>query len=340
VTTNVWYYVAGVRGTNFLQLYVNGQLQGQASVRFSQSYSNLPVYFGSSGDPGFDGKLAGQLDEVSIYNRALSAGEIAAIYNAGASGKCKGSSSAGNPPVITNQPVGVAVVVSNTASFTVGVTGDAPLNYQWWFNETNAVGLNTNVLALNGVTATNAGNYSVIITNASGSATSTPAVLTVYFPPTIIQQPQSVTNPAGTTTGFTALATGIPVPNYQWQFDSTNIPGATASTLTLTNVQPAQAGDYTVVIGNPAGVVASSNAVLSVIISSPVITLSVDVLNNNFGLSFPTQNGLGYHLEYKDDLSGSNNWQELITIFGDGNPASLSLPMDAPMMRYFRLRVQ
>jgi hypothetical protein len=105
-------------------------------------------------------------------------------------------------------------------------------------------------------------------------------------------------------------------------------------------VQPAQAGDYTVVIGNPAGVVASSNAVLSVIISSPVITLSVDVLNNNFGLSFPTQNGLGYHLEYKDDLSGSNNWQELITIFGDGNPASLSLPMDAPMMRYFRLRVQ
>ena len=244
------------------------------------------------------------------------------------------------PPVITNEPVDLVVIVSNTASFIVGVTGDAPLAYQWYCNGTNAVGINTNVLTLNTVLAADAGNYSVVVTNESGSATSAPAVLTVYVPPTITQQPQSVTNLAGTTAGFTALATGNPAPSYQWQFDSTNILGATASTLTLTNVQPAQAGNYTVVVGNLAGVVTSSNAVLSVIVVSPVITAGADVLNNAFGLSFPTQNGLGYHLEYKDDLSTTNGWQELTNIFGDGNPATLSLPMDAPTMRYFRLLVQ
>jgi hypothetical protein len=244
------------------------------------------------------------------------------------------------PPVITNQPVSIGVIVSNTASFTVGVSGDSTLNYQWYFNATNAVGLDTNVLVLNNVTATNTGSYSVIITNASGSVTSTPAGLTVYVPPTITQQPQSVTNLAGTTTGFSALAIGNPAPSYQWQFDSTNIFGATTNTLTLTNVQPAQAGNYSVVIGNPAGVVASSNAALSVIVISPVITVGADILNNTFGLSFPTQNGLGYHLEYKDDLSSTNDWQELTNILGDGYPASLSLPTDVPTMRCFRLWVQ
>jgi hypothetical protein len=244
------------------------------------------------------------------------------------------------PPVITNQPSGVTVIVSNNAVFTVGVTGDAPLSYQWYFNATNAVGQNTNVLVLGNVTAANVGSYSVIITNTSGSATSTPAALMVYVPPTITEQPQSVTNLAGTTTGFSVMATGNPDPSYQWQFDNTNIPGATAGTLTLTNVQPAQAGNYTVVITNLAGVVASSNAVLSVIVISPVITVGADVLNNTFGLSFPTQNGLGYHLEYKDDLSSTNDWQELTNFLGDGNPATLSLPTDATTMRYFRLLVQ
>ena len=192
ITTNVWYHIAGVRGPDFVQIYVNGQLQGQSSVSFPQSYGSLPVYFGSSGESYFDGKLAGQLDEVSIYNRALSSDEIAAIYNAGASGKCQGSSNIGNPPVITNEPAGVSVIVSNNATFSVGASGDAPLSYQWYFNVTNAVGLNTNVLTLSNVTAMDAGSYSVIVTNGSGSATSAPALLTVDYPPVITNEPAGV----------------------------------------------------------------------------------------------------------------------------------------------------
>jgi hypothetical protein len=341
IATNVWYHLAGVRGPNYIQLYVNGQFQGQVAAPNAQYYNgHWPLYFGTTGQSYWDGKLNGMLDEVSLYNRALSSNEIAAIYNAGAGGKCKGMSNGGNPPVITNQPVGVGVIVSNNATFSVGVSGDAPLSYQWWFNGTNAVGQNTNVLTLNTVQVADAGNYSVVVTNGSGNVTSAPALLTVYVPPIITLQPLSITNLAGTTTGFSVMATGNPPPDYQWQFKGTNILGATTNTLTLTKVQPAQAGNYVVVVTNLAGAVTSSNALLSVIVISPVITVSADVLNNAFWLMFPTQNGLGYHLEYKDDLSATNDWQELTNVSGDGNPATLNLPTDETTMRYFRLRVQ
>ena len=66
----------------------------QSSVGFAQNYGTLPLYFGSSGQSFWDGKFAGLLDEVSLYNRALSSNEVAAIYSSGAAGKCKGSGGA------------------------------------------------------------------------------------------------------------------------------------------------------------------------------------------------------------------------------------------------------
>jgi hypothetical protein len=190
------------------------------------------------------------------------------------------------------------------------------------------------------VQGTDAGDYNVVVTNDYGSVTSAVAVLTVYVPPTITLQPQSVTNLAGTSAVFSVMANGNPDPSYQWQLGSTNIAGATSDTLTLTNVLPAQAGNYTVIVENLAGVVTSSNAVLSVVVNAPVITIEPDVLNNTIGISFPTQNGLGYHLEYKDDITGTNDWQELTNILGGGNPVTLNVPTDLPGMRYFRLRVE
>ncbi len=43
ISTGVWYHVAGVRGSNYIQLYVNGRLQGQVTVSFPQDYSHLPL---------------------------------------------------------------------------------------------------------------------------------------------------------------------------------------------------------------------------------------------------------------------------------------------------------
>ena len=104
--------MAGVRGSNYVQLYVNGQLESTNSISFAQDYGTLPLYFGTSGQTYWDGKLKGTLDEVSLYNRALTSNEVAAVYAAGAGGKCKGAS-------ITVQPQSQTVVAGTNALLTV-----------------------------------------------------------------------------------------------------------------------------------------------------------------------------------------------------------------------------
>ncbi|HEX5219954.1 MAG TPA: immunoglobulin domain-containing protein, partial [Verrucomicrobiae bacterium] len=90
-------------------------------------------------------------------------------------------------------------------------------------------------------------------------------------PPAITVQPLSQTNTVGANVTFTVTATGTAPLSYQWRHTTTNVPGATASSLTLTNIQTAAAGVYSVVITNLAGSVTSSNALL-VITTTPVIT--------------------------------------------------------------------
>jgi PKD repeat protein len=94
--------------------------------------------------------------------------------------------------------------------------------------------------------------------------TSNPALLTVNAPPTIKTQPKSQSVKAGATVTFTVVATGTPTLTYQWTFDGTAIPGATASTLMLTNVGAAAAGSYSVTVTNSIGNVTSNTATLKV----------------------------------------------------------------------------
>ena len=87
ISTNVWYHLAAVRGSNYIQLYTNGQFAAQTTVSFAQDYGYWPLLLGTSGQ-SWNGRLKGDLDEVSFYNRALSSNEIQVIYNAGIYGKC------------------------------------------------------------------------------------------------------------------------------------------------------------------------------------------------------------------------------------------------------------
>jgi hypothetical protein len=83
--------------------------------------------------------------------------------------------------------------------------------------------------------------------------------------PTIISQPQSQTVAAGANVTFTVTATGTAPLSYQWRRNGTNVSGATSTSLTLSNVQPANAGNYSVRVTNAFGVATSSNAVLTVL---------------------------------------------------------------------------
>jgi hypothetical protein len=87
--------------------------------------------------------------------------------------------------------------------------------------------------------------------------------------PTITTQPQGQTVTAGVTVALSVTATGSPTPTYQWSFDGATISGANSSTLTINNVQSANAGNYTVSVANSSGTVTSNTASLTV---NPVVT--------------------------------------------------------------------
>jgi uncharacterized repeat protein (TIGR03803 family) len=94
-------------------------------------------------------------------------------------------------PVITGQPVSQTNTVGTNVTFTVSVSGAAPIFYQWLKNSTNlpnagnVSGANTNVLTVSNVTLTDAGTYSVVVSNSFGSSTSSNAILTVIQFPTL-----------------------------------------------------------------------------------------------------------------------------------------------------------
>jgi pectate lyase len=83
-------------------------------------------------------------------------------------------------PVILAQPQNQTVTPSNSVSFTVVVSGSAPLAYRWYLNTNTPIANATNsTLTLGNVQPTNAGAYSVVVTNVAGSIASTNVFLTV-----------------------------------------------------------------------------------------------------------------------------------------------------------------
>ncbi len=102
----VWYHVAATYDGNQSMLYVNGVAEASATAGFALDYDTTPLFIGTTGTwAPYLNMFGGKIDEGSIYSRALSAGEIAAIYNAGSAGKCL----AVPPPVGVPPPPGLVI---------------------------------------------------------------------------------------------------------------------------------------------------------------------------------------------------------------------------------------
>jgi hypothetical protein len=87
--------------------------------------------------------------------------------------------------------------------------------------------------------------------------------LLAQVPPFIITQPQSTNAVAGDSAGLSVVAGGTEPLFFQWQFDGTNLDGATDSTLDFSDISTNQNGIYDVVISNTYGVVTSQIAVVT-----------------------------------------------------------------------------
>ncbi len=181
------------------------------------------------------------------------------------------------PPEITTQPVDVTIRVGQNATLRVVATGTAPLTYQWRKDGNSIPGANSAAFTITAAQSTDAGSYDVVVSNAAGAVTSTAAALTVNVPPTILLPPVSRTAAVGQTIVFTVEAAGTPPFSYQWRKNGVDIVGATDVSLVLTNIQPADAGNYRVVVSNIAGSVTSTAAALTVIRPPEITTQPVAI---------------------------------------------------------------
>jgi endonuclease/exonuclease/phosphatase family metal-dependent hydrolase len=101
-------------------------------------------------------------------------------------------------------------------------------------------------------------------------------------PPGIVSQPESQSALVGETVVFSAGVSGSSLA-YQWQFNGTNLPGATNPALTLTNVVPGQAGEYVLVVTNTLGATNTQPALLSVLpLGVPFLSVLTYNTHGNF----------------------------------------------------------
>lgn len=104
-----------------------------------------------------------------------------------------------------------------------------------------------------------AGNsQGIAIDDLSFSADSVPV------PPILTSEPQSQVDFGGNAATLSVSATGNSSLSYQWQFDGVNVPGATNSTLVLSNLTSANQGTYDVVVSDATGATVSQDAVITV----------------------------------------------------------------------------
>ena len=173
------------------------------------------------------------------------------------------------PPAISFQPYSLVLNAGTTASFSVEAGGSGPLGYQWRKDGVpladggNIAGAATAMLVLTNVLGGDAGGYSVVVSNGLGSVTSAVATL-VVIDPLIAVQPVSQLGKLGDSVTFSVTAVGTAPLGYQWWKDGGALAWGTGASLTLTNLEVADAGDYWVVVSNQYGNVTSAVALLTV----------------------------------------------------------------------------
>jgi hypothetical protein len=195
------------------------------------------------------------------------------------------------PVIVAVSPSG-SVAAGNTEVFWVAATGTPVLSYAWAFNGTPIPGADGPSYVLASAQASNAGSYSVTVTNTAGTATSSAAVLTVNAAgaggaaPAVASEPSTVNVSSGgtviltvnglqtgsstTSTKAGGVSTRTAEPNvasytYQWFKNGNPIAGATDSTYIVKDAAAALGDQYTCLVSNGSGSVLTAPQTVNVI---------------------------------------------------------------------------
>ncbi len=205
-----------------------------------QAFEGTTLFGYDYNSPNF----VGSIDEVAIFDRSLSAGEVYSQYSAAVGGV---------PPRIFADPQSPPpLFVGDPLNLSVDAGGSPTLTYQWSKDGGPITGATTSTYAKASVGLGDAGSYSVTVANGIGSpAVSQTATVTVGpdTAPDISQNPSSHILYEGGTLNLSVMASGGQL-SYQWQRSNTNLPGATASGYIVPSVTTDDAGSYTVIVTN------------------------------------------------------------------------------------------
>jgi len=205
-------------------------------------------------------------------------------------------------PSITSQPNSTTACSGDNASFSV--TANDADSYQWQLNGTNISGANSATYNISGVTTSDGGSYTCIVTNTCDNVTSTAATLTVNPATAINTQPTGGTYCEGDNVSLSVTASGGGL-SYQWQLNGSNVSGATSATYNML-ASNSNGGDYTCYVTGDCGNTTSNAATVVVNASTAINTQPTGgsyCVGDNLTLSVSAS---GTSVSYQWQLNGTN----------------------------------
>lgn len=175
-------------------------------------------------------------------------------------------------PAVTSSPRSTAVDLGGDTTLSVSVFSSMTPTYQWFHDGDPISGATMSSYTINSATKADAGAYLVDVSNATGTASSSPAIVTVLAEPVITQDLPA--NYTAVTMGGVTLTAGIqgrgPL-TYVWKKETTTlsnggrITGADTASLDISAVELSDAGSYSLTVMNDLGMVTTMSTLVTVI---------------------------------------------------------------------------
>ena len=254
ITDTDFHHVAVTKTTSLVTFYIDGTNAGAANYNPGFSFSTH-ANIGAVGDFQEE-SFYGLIDDIAVYNRALSATEIQGINGAGSFGKCLGLA-------ILKGPTNETGFFGGTNTFCVGAVGSPPLTYQWLFNNSIIDDATNSTLTITNAQATNEGSYSVIVYGGSGQTNSAVVTLDLVTAAVITAGPTNFPGVLGAPASFTVSTIGTKPLSFQWTFNGTNISNATNSSYIIPAMDFSNLGQYRVTVSNQWSAATSAPALLA-----------------------------------------------------------------------------
>ncbi len=334
VPLGTWTYITVVRTGPAISFYINGNLDATFSAAadanpFQNGINTLRI--GGQNRGGMTRVLNGTIDEVRMYNQALTPAQIQSDMNAPI-----GTLSI--PPSIATQPANQTVTAGQTAMFTVVAAGVAPLGYQWQKNGVNIAGATaasyatpptttsdngatliikntgTATLTISQVTATGSGfsisGFSLPLNVSAGQQTT----ITVAFLPTVV----------GSTSGNISIVSNAPT-----SLSSVSLSGTGIAATFILSISPTSLsfGDVTTGISST-----SQSVIITNTANSNVAILQINLSGAGYTMTggsapvtlTPLQN-LTLSVQFSPTVAGAVNGHLSIVSNATGSPATVPL---------------